>query len=222
MLKEKPRAVLFDWDGTLVNSWPIIHESMNFTLEAMGHEKWTMSETSERAKKSLRDAFPGIFGDRWEEAMDIFYSAYRKVHLERIEKVDGAEELINLFFSKGCHLGVVSNKSGKHLRAECRKLGWESFFSECLIGAADAPRDKPAIDPLLLALTGTNITPNDLVWFIGDTWVDIACGNKANCTTILINEKGPFYEEFEEHPPDEYFHSCNEFLHFASTLWESC
>ena len=76
---------MFDWDGTLVNSWPIIHESMNRTLEAMGKAPWTMDETLERVRKSLREAFPPLFGDRWEEARDIFYTAYRAVHLERVE-----------------------------------------------------------------------------------------------------------------------------------------
>ena len=137
-----PKAVLFDWDGTLVNSWPIIHESMNRTLEEMGHDPWTMEETLERVRKSLREAFPPLFGDRWEEARDIFYTAYRAVHLERVEKKDGAEELIELLDGLGSHLGVVSNKSGRHLRAESIKLGWDRFFGGYLVGATDAKRGQ--------------------------------------------------------------------------------
>ena len=60
-----PKAVLFDWDGTLVNSWPIIHESMNRTLEAMGQTLWTMDYTLERVRKTLRESFPPLLGDRW-------------------------------------------------------------------------------------------------------------------------------------------------------------
>ena len=96
-----PKAVLFDWDGTLVNSWPIIHESMNRTLEAMGHPVWTMEETTTRVRKSLREAFPELFGDRWEDARDIFYGAYREVHLERVEKIDGADEMLALLQAHG-------------------------------------------------------------------------------------------------------------------------
>ena len=68
-----PRAVLFDWDGTLVNSWPVIHESMNRTLETMGYPQWTFEETLQRVRKSLREAFPELFGDRWEAARDVFH-----------------------------------------------------------------------------------------------------------------------------------------------------
>ena len=44
----------------------------------------------------------------WEEARDIFYTAYRAVHLERVEKKDGAEELIEAFLALGSHIGDYS------------------------------------------------------------------------------------------------------------------
>ncbi|MEE2995896.1 MAG: HAD hydrolase-like protein [Pseudomonadota bacterium] len=208
-----PRAVLFDWDGTLVNSWPIIHESMNRTLEAMGHAQWSMDETLRRVRKSLREAFPPLFGDRWEEARDIFYTAYRAVHLERVEKKDGAEELIEAFVGLGSHIGVVSNKSGGHLRAESTRLGWDRFFEGYLVGASDAPNDKPATDPIYLALDRTGIVPGaDNVWFIGDTWVDMACGHAARCHTILIGENMPNDPEFADYPPHEHYSDCRELM----------
>ena len=70
MPERMPKAVLFDWDGTLVNSWPIIHESMNRTLDEMGHALWSMDETTSRVRKSLREAFPELFGDRCRERED--------------------------------------------------------------------------------------------------------------------------------------------------------
>ena len=53
--------------------------------QAMGQTPWTMDETLERVLM-LREAFPPLFGDRWEEARDIFYTAYRAVHLSALEK----------------------------------------------------------------------------------------------------------------------------------------
>lgn len=212
MPERMPKAVLFDWDGTLVNSWPIIHESMNRTLDEMGHELWSMDETTSRVRKSLREAFPELFGDRWEEARDIFYGAYREVHLERIEKIDGADEMIALLHDHGSHLGVVSNKSGGHLRAESTKLGWDGFFGRYLVGATDAPRDKPATDPIYMALEGTGIEPGPDIWFVGDTWVDIACGRAAKCHTVLVGDNDPKSAEFQDYPPDEHYLTCRDFL----------
>ncbi|MEK9930797.1 MAG: HAD hydrolase-like protein, partial [Rhodospirillaceae bacterium] len=67
-----PRAILFDWDNTLVDTWGVIHDSMNVTLKHMGQNQWTIEETRKNVRKALREAFPELFGDRWEEARDVF------------------------------------------------------------------------------------------------------------------------------------------------------
>jgi phosphoglycolate phosphatase len=218
MPERLPKGVLFDWDGTLVDSWPIIHESMNRTLSAMGRVEWTVDETMKRVRKSLREAFPELFGDDWEEARDIFYGAYREVHLERIAKIASADELIGYLHAAGCHLGVVSNKSGGHLRAESTKLGWDQYFKGFLVGATDARRDKPEIDPIFMALEGTGIEPGPDLWFVGDTWVDIACGRAARCLTVLVGNNDPKSMEFNDHPPDEHFISLRKFFEVVRQL----
>lgn len=213
-----PRAILFDWDGTLVDSWPVIHESMNRTLSEMGQPEWTFDETMTRVRRSLREAFPDLFGDRWEEAREIFYGAYRELHLQHIAVIDGAEDLLAEIHGRDCHLGVVSNKSGGHLRTESTHLGWDRYFQGFLVGATDAPRDKPAIDPVLMALAGTGLSPGPDVWFVGDTWIDMACARETGCTAILINEAPPSGPEFAKNPPDTHFLSCHDFLEVVRRL----
>jgi len=204
----RPVAVLFDWDGTLVDSWPTIHESMNRTLEAMGHERWSFDQTLVRVRRSLREAFPDLFGDRWQEARDVFYGHYRAVHLEKLEVMEAAEDLLRAIAERGIHLGVVSNKSGEHLRRESTHLGWDGYFGANLVGATDAARDKPAIDPVIMALQGSGAAPGASVWFVGDTWIDMACARNAGCVAILIGDKDPDDPEFADHWPDLHFPDC--------------
>jgi len=64
----RPRAILFDWDNTLVDTWVTIHEALNFLMRAMDRPEWSLAETRERVRLSLREAFPLYFGERWEEA----------------------------------------------------------------------------------------------------------------------------------------------------------
>ena len=218
MMDRAPLAVLFDWDGTLVDSWPVIHESMNRTLSIMGYPTWSFADTVSRARRSLREAFPQLFGERWREARDTFYAEYRRLHLDRIKVIDGAEELIEACRSLGCHLGVVSNKSGRHLREESTHLGWDRYFAGRLVGATDATRDKPAVEPVMLALAGTNVAPSPDVWFVGDTWVDMACGRTAGCLTVLVGGADPGDEEFESCRPDAYFPSCRHMLEVVRCL----
>ena len=182
----RPRAILFDWDNTLVDTWPCIGKATNITLTAMGHAPWTETEIRERVAGSLRDTFPKIYGDRWEEARDVYYLAYESVHLETLAPLPGAEDLLTRAAAAGLLLGVVSNKTGRYLRQEVGHLGWDRFFGRA-IGAQDAARDKPAPDPIFMALDGSSIEPGPQVWFVGDAAVDIECGAAAGCTTILLH-----------------------------------
>ena len=63
--RPRPRAILFDWDNTLVDSWPMIHEARNFVMAAMGQPLRSLADTKLSARLSLRDDFPRIFGERW-------------------------------------------------------------------------------------------------------------------------------------------------------------
>lgn len=212
-----PRAVLFDWDNTLVDTWPVIHESMNTTLSAMGQPVWRMEETKERVRRALREAFPLLFGDRWEEARDIFYARFREIHLDRLEVLPGAEDVLSIFTDRGVYLGVVSNKMGDHLRKEAAHLSWEKYFGQ-IIGATDAVRDKPASEPVEMALRGSNAIAGPSVWFIGDTEIDMECGHNTGCIKILIRENAPSDREFMKYMPDRHFINCGELCTLVSRL----
>src|SRR5262249_27650124 len=58
-----PRAILFDWDNTLVDNWAVINDSMNAVFSAFGMPQWTLAETKARTRASLRDSFPRMFGE---------------------------------------------------------------------------------------------------------------------------------------------------------------
>ena len=79
-----PRAILFDWDNTLVDSWGTIHEALNFLMRAMDKPEWSLAATHQLVRLSLRESFPQIFGERWEEARDIYLDRFRAIHLERL------------------------------------------------------------------------------------------------------------------------------------------
>jgi len=197
-LHSLPKAILFDWDNTLVDTWGVIHESMNVTLKHMGQNQWTIEETRKNVRKALREAFPELFGDRWEEARDVFYKCFHAIHLERLEVKTGASQLLEYLARKKIFLGVVSNKSGRSLRSEVRYLGWDKYFRS-LVGASDAARDKPARDPVDLALCSSGINAGREVWFVGDTDVDIQCAHVSGCVSVLISQS-----PFEEGGPKDF------------------
>ncbi|WP_413203726.1 HAD family hydrolase [Rhodospirillum sp. A1_3_36] len=207
----RPKAVLFDWDNTLIDSWPCIHKAMNAALKAMDHPAWTFEETRARVGLSMRDAFPGLFGDRWEVARDVFYTAFRESHLDMLVPLDGAQIMLETLAERGIYLGVVSNKTGDFLREEADALGWTGLFG-ALVGAGDAMRDKPAPDPVLMALEPARMAPGPEVWFVGDTQVDLMCAKASGCTAILLRPAPPAPGEFIECPLTHHLSGCLDFI----------
>jgi len=181
---ERPRAILFDWDNTLVDSWAVIHEALVITFETMGHAPWTLDETKQRVRHSLRDAFPRLFGARWEEARKLYLDAFTSMHLERLTALGGAASLLEALARDGYYLAVVSNKTGALLRREAQHLGWSRHF-RAMVGAGDARADKPDPAVVHVALSGSGIDPAH-AWLVGDTALDIECAAAAGCVPVLL------------------------------------
>lgn len=207
-LAVRPRAVLFDWDNTLVDSWGTIHHALLQTFAALGHPPWTFEETKTRVRHSLRDTFPNQFGDRWEEAKRIYLDHFTAIHLERLRAVAGAEELVRSVAAAGLYVAIVSNKNGPMLRREAAKLGWTHHFA-LLVGAGDAVADKPDAAPMRLALDGSRIDLGETVWYVGDTGIDMECAANAGCVGVLLGEIDAADHGFAKYPPTLHFRACS-------------
>lgn len=213
----RPQAILFDWDNTLIDSWAAIHDAQNHTMRSFGLPEWTLPETRQRVRGSMRDTYPQMFGERWLEAGEVFYRRFAEKHLDALSPLAGAAELLATLHRDGVYLAVVSNKRGDYLRAEAQKLGWDRYFGR-IVGAFDAPRDKPTADPVEMALDGSGLAPGDQVWFVGDADIDLECARNAGCVPILLRPESPRDGEFDAHPPVRHFEGCLSLLLVWRTL----
>jgi phosphoglycolate phosphatase len=202
-----PDAVIFDWDSTLVNNWGAIHSSLNATLIEMGQTPWTEEETRNRANASARDSFQKLFGEDYERALNFFYSSFERFHLDEIVILEGAKNILESLTEYNIFIAIVSNKNGSHLRKEVSKLGWSNYFKN-IVGATDASRDKPSVEPVKMALKGAGITDTSKIWFVGDTALDMECAISSDCIPILIGGELVAKMELEEWPPYKIFSSC--------------
>jgi phosphoglycolate phosphatase len=164
-----------------------------------------MAETRERVRLSLREAFPPLFGERWEEAREIYLGRFRAIHLDRLTPLPGRDKMLRALAEREVFLGVVSNKTGELLRREVAQLGWSGFFGS-IVGAGDAPVDKPASEPVHLALLPSGVPAGAEVWFVGDTAIDMECARNSGCVAVLLGNA---------EPPEE---CAREFARFAPHL----
>ena len=182
---QRPDVLLFDWDNTLVDGWVGITAALNAAFGAFGKPIWTTEDTRNRVRVSLKESFPVMFGDAWENARDIFYGAFRGNHLDHVTPMPGAAEA----FLAGAPWprGVVSNKAGKYLPEEVAHLEWGSHFGS-VIGAGDASADKPDPAPILMALEQLGFPAGRSVWYLGDTALDMVAARAAGVTAVLVGD----------------------------------
>ena len=204
-LLSRPRALLFDWDNTLIDSWTLICDVQNIVLNAYGLDAWSLDEVRVRVRKSMRDSYPVIFGERWKEAGQMFHREYEARHLDALQPLPGVEDMLPVLARRDFYLGVVSNKRGETLRREAKHLGWDTYFS-ALVGANDAVQDKPAVEPVAMALAPGNLMPGAATWFVGDTDVDLMCAHRSGCVAVLVRPEKPTHDEFGDTSVDLYFH----------------
>ena len=218
MLKDVlPKAIIFDWDSTLIDNWQSIANALNATLIEMGKAPWSVAQVRQNSKNSAREAFPRLFGDQWKDALDFFYKVFKEVHLIGIQPLPGAENLLQFLREEGIYSGIVSNKDGTFLRKEIKKLDWNKYFDNVL-GASDLDVDKPSKEIIDALLTQTEILPSKSVWFIGDAIVDLKCAYMANCTPILVETGLITKEEANQWPPYKIFPSCVEVRCYLAKL----
>lgn len=180
-----PKAILFDWDNTLVDTWGTMHQALNETLLKFDKTPWSLEDVRQRAHKSAREAFPILFGDQWPEAVKHFYEVIDAVHVHHLETLEGAKDLLDYLKLVGVPLGIVSNKKGDVLRREVNHLGWDHFFGT-VVGAGDAEKDKPHPAPILKALNLLALPASQAIWFVGDSPADWQAAIAADCRPIAI------------------------------------
>ena len=209
----KPRAVLFDWDDTIIDVWQTTLEARNIALSQMGVAPWTDEEARRRVGPSGRDLFKDLFGDRWQEADKIYLENFYRLTAPGVPVFPHAEDILKTLSGHGIYLAVVSNRNGPSLRSEAALLQFDRYFSK-MVGAGDAKADKPHPEPVYMALQGSGIKAGADVWFIGDSPVDMRCAINAGCTPLLIETKPPPEDTLVQHPPAQRFKKHIDIMEF--------
>lgn len=190
-----PKLIIFDWDNTLVSNWETIVSALNGTFSHYGLPTISLAESRTKLQHSLREAFPNYFGDQAEQAKSLFYQKFEAEHLESLTILPGAETLLAYLSEQKIPMAIVSNKTGKYLRAEIQTLGWQPYFTH-ILGAQDCDRDKPDPLPVQTILSDHQLPQTKSVWFIGDAEVDMRCAYNCQISGIYIGAQPS--ETFED------------------------
>ncbi len=187
MNTSRPKVILFDLDGTLVDTAPDVHPAINAALEEMGLPLLTF----ERARLAIgpgADSFVNIIlGQVNENRLEEFLLHFRPLYYERCtDKSRPFPGIVDLLttLQPDFRLGVATNKGRRTTTRVLDVLALAPFF-ELVVCPDSVERGKPAPDMLLLAMDHFQVEPQQML-FIGDTDNDILAAKAAGVPCIAV------------------------------------
>ena len=180
------RAILYDLDGTLADSFLPIRESFNHMLKEFGQiRSLTHEESLALVGGGLEESVARLLSPAdVSQGTAVFRAHYEAIFLEATHPMPGADRLLTEMALQGISQGVVTNKLGTSARALIRHFGWEDRLSLCL-GEHDGYELKPSPEMILAAARQMGVVPGDLL-FVGDSPFDREAGRRAGCPVILL------------------------------------
>ncbi|NPA32892.1 MAG: HAD-IA family hydrolase [Aquificae bacterium] len=178
------RAVLFDLDGTLIDSAKDIELALRKTLKDVGLEEYMPERIEDYIGGGVRALLERVLGDKFrEEFVEIFRNHYMENPVLYTKPYDGVPEMLERLKEKGYSLAVVSNKLEELSRKILEKLGLIHFF-EFVAGGDTFLERKPSPVPIIGTLEILGTLP-EFALVVGDTEADIVAGKGAGAKTAL-------------------------------------
>ncbi len=184
-LKKKIRGVIFDLDGTLIESYEAVYLGLKECFEHFKKEIFPFRDLQIHLKSDLEATLSQFFKpEEVLRAVPVMRKRYEEVYLDHTHLLEGAKEVLNTLHSNGVVLGVASNKFGRFSRGALMHLGVSDCFKS-VVGAGDVPRNKPFPNMIHRALEEMGLSEEEAI-FVGDTPTDIETGKEAGVDTYAL------------------------------------
>lgn len=178
--------VVFDWDGTVVDSTAMIARSIQKAAADLGLVVPSLEQASHVIGLGLKDALAGAVPDLASDRIDEFSDRYRHHYFAGepdIVLFNGIRELLAVLAEGGARLAVATGKSRRGLDRAFDATGLGMYFSSSRCADETNPKPHPA---MLLELTEELAVPPDRTVMIGDTTHDLAMARSARTASIGV------------------------------------
>jgi phosphoglycolate phosphatase len=186
----KRNAVVFDLDGTLIDSVPDLQAALNETLREIGKPPLAQ----EAVRRMIGDgtamlvarglAASGVAADTLAERLPRFLALYEADPVSRTRPYPDVLQVLANLVAEGRRLAICTNKPQTATLAVLRGLGLDGFFS-AVVGGDALPVKKPDPGHVLGAIAALGATPEEAV-MVGDNENDVAAGKGAGVPVVLV------------------------------------
>lgn len=199
----KADLIIFDLDGTLVNSIPDLTDSLNFVSNLRNHKRFTedgvKSIVGGGVSKLIEDAFEINKNDEeFQEVLSQFLLFYRNNHSNRSHLYNNVREVLEYFKAK--KLAILSNKLDIFTKQIVKDFGIDKYF-DLVLGATDSIAKKPSAEPIKFILNKINITFDNAI-MVGDSEPDIMCATNAGIASVSVTYGYRSKEQLKANSPD--------------------
>lgn len=182
-----PRAVLFDLDGTLLDSAPDMAATVNCMRHTRGLAPMPLAELRQHVSRGARAmaaaAFPGLTAEAVAGLVPEFLEIYAQELGQHSRLFDGVDALLDLLDAHGVVWGIVTNKPEYLARRIVPQLGWQDRCA-VLVGGDTLPERKPHPMPLLHAADAIGVAAAACV-YVGDDERDIVAARAAGMASVV-------------------------------------
>jgi HAD superfamily hydrolase (TIGR01549 family) len=205
--------VLFDWDGTLLNSYEADVRAYLAMFRALDIV-WTEAEIARHYSPNWYRVYKAARVPRrhWKRADKLWTKAYAQ---ENPPLLTGARRVIRAV-AKRFTLGIVTSGNRARVRGQLRDLKLADYFSACVC-SEDAEHKKPHPAPLQLALKRLRSRPEDCV-YVGDTAEDMEMAARAGVRAIGVLGPFPTAERIRKARPELLLESIGELPGYLTDL----
>lgn len=202
-------AVLFDWDGTLLNSYESDLRAYFSAFRELGIQ-WELSDLNQHYSPDWYRVYRsvGLPQEKWDLADRLWRSAYEKEHPRLMP---GARKVLR-DLHPSVHMAIVSSGSGPRVRRQIEAFGLSGYFGACVC-CEDAPHRKPHPAPLLRAIESLRLAPENCV-YVGDAAEDIEMARSAGVAAVGVRGPFPTAERVIAAKPDVFLESVQELTRY--------